>query len=223
MASHKSHQEIELKRLLVGEGAADKLIAALGAVASDRVQINHVFDTDGLRLNQQLYALRLRLENGEAILTAKGPDRGLGSYTSVRTEFEAKIERRLADEILAGRRDALEVLREHESDVVCTELWKGIEQARSGHTLREVGRFENRRRAIRVTLPSGLALEVEIDRTRFADGRVDDEVEIEVPREHLVGEVEGWLDQRAAAAGVSTRPSTPKIARFYASLRERSR
>jgi hypothetical protein len=220
MASRESHQEIEIKRLLVGEHAVDRLTAALGPATSDRMQFNHVFDTDELCLEQQFYALRLRFEDGTPTLTAKGPSRRVGSSASARAEAEATIEPRLAAEILAGRRDPLEVLQERARDAAFTVLWTGIGQARGGRALREVGRFENRRRSIPVTLPNGLELVVELDHTCFAGGRVDDEVEIEVPGEQVVSEVEAWLERRAAAAGVATRPSTPKLARFYAALRE---
>ena len=63
MTSRPSHEEIELKRLLSGDAAADKLIAFLGQIAAQKKQINHVFDTDDRRLNQQRYAVRLRFED----------------------------------------------------------------------------------------------------------------------------------------------------------------
>ena len=214
-----AHQEIELKRLLVGPGAADRLLAALGPVqGEEKHQINHVFDTNDRRLQQHRYAVRLRLENGTPFLTVKGPSRSVGADTGTRAEAEAKIDRQVAGEVLAGRTDPVTALRGLAPDPAYAELWRGVEQARAGQPLHEIGHFENLRRTVAVRLPSGLALEVEVDRTRFSDGRIDEEVEIEVVGEDVVPEVEAWLAQVAAAAGVTTAPSTPKVARFYASL-----
>jgi hypothetical protein len=165
MAQHIGYDEIELKRLLIGAGAADKLVAVLGPVPALKRQVNHVFDTEDRRLNRQRYSVRLRLEDGTPIVTAKGPSRGGG-----------------------------------------------------GRPLCEVGHFENQRRTVPVVRASGLALTVEIDRTRFPDGRVDDEIEIEIPSDDVVSEVEAWLDERAAAAGIAIGPSRSKDGRFFATL-----
>lgn len=211
--------EIELKRLLIGEGAADKLVAALGQVRAEKRQVNHVFDTDDRRLHARRYALRLREENGVFSLTAKGPGRSVGAHTDARPEAEAEIDRAVADEVLSGRRDPVAALREREPDPAFAELWRGLDEARDGAPLREAGHFENLRRVVPFTLGHGVSLEAEIDRTRFAGGRIDDEIEIEVPDETLVAAVEDWLEKAAASAGIETAPSTAKIARFYESLR----
>jgi uncharacterized protein YjbK len=218
VSSRASGKEIELKRMLVGERAADKLIAVLGEVSAEHQQINHVFDTDDRRLDQQKYAVRLRVEDGASILTAKGPGRIVGAHASSRTEAEARIEDDVAAEVLAGRLDPIEVLRSRVHGPAFEELWSGLGHARAGRALSEVGHFRNQRRVVRLTEPGGRALDVEIDRTSFPDGHVDDEVEIEVPDEADVPAVEAWLDDRLATAGVATAPSTPKIARFYAAL-----
>jgi hypothetical protein len=210
--------EIELKRLLAGEGATDKLVAALGPVAARKQQTNYVLDTDDFALHRQKYVVRLRFEDGSPILTAKGPSRSAGDFTYARTEAEAEIERSIADCILSGDRDPVDLLRARESSPDLEDLWEGLERARRGRPLGVVGHFVNRRTTVPVVLPGGLALQVEIDHTRFPDGRVDDEVEIEVPREDVVPTVEAWLNERAVAAGVTLRPSTPKIARFYDSF-----
>ena len=73
---------------------------------------------------------------------------------------------RVADQILAGHRDPVTILSELKTDPVYSEFGKGLDKARDGRPLREIGRFENRRRTVPVVLPSGLALEVEVDRTR---------------------------------------------------------
>jgi uncharacterized protein YjbK len=213
-----SPKEIELKRLLIGDGAADKLIAALGPVASEHRQVNHVFDTVDHGLSRERYAVRLRFEDERPILTIKGPSRAIGAHTSARAEAEAQIETLTANAILEGRRDAVAVLGERVSASTFCELFAGIERARAGQPLHRLGSFENLRRRVYVRVGPDLPLTVEIDRTEFAHGRVDDEIEIELPREELASTVEAWLEQRAVAAGVHLRSSTAKIARFYQTL-----
>jgi uncharacterized protein YjbK len=214
------HQEIELKRLLVGEGAGDRLIAALDArVRRETHQVNHVFDTDDRRLDRGRYAVRLRRENGSAFLTVKGPGRRVGASTDTKTEAEVPVEPNVADGIVAGRVDPVAALMSRLPDPAYQDLWSGVEDARQGRQLDRVGSFENVRRTVPVALPSGLTVDVEVDRTRFPDGRVDEEVEIELPTEAVAGEVEAWLAAVASAASVTTRPSSPKIVRFLAALR----
>ena len=160
----------------------------------------------------------LREEAGRFILTAKGPSRGVSGSVSTRTEAEADVDAEVARSILAGRNDGVAILRRLSDDAAFDALWEGVEQARAGQALVEVGHFQNRRRRVAVTLPPGLALLVEVDQTRFPDGRVDDEVEIEIPRPELAAAVEAWLEERAAAAGIETAASSSKLSRFYAAL-----
>ncbi len=207
-----------LKLLLVGDGAADKLIAALGGdVCADKRQVNHIFDTDARSLDRSRHALRLRLEGPDAWLTAKGPTSRVGVDTGSKAEAEAAVEPEVVDALLAGRLDPLSVLRTRVTDPGYAELWKGLEVARRGGALRLWGHFANRRRTVR-TSAAGLELDIEVDRTVFTNGRVDEEVEIEVPREGLVPKVEEWLDATLRAAGIESKKSTPKIARFFASI-----
>lgn len=225
MSAHSSN-EIELKRRLAGPDAAERLLAVLGPVASDVEQVNHVFDTPERGLHRARHTLRLREEvrlREEAvrfILTAKGPSRGVSVSVSVRSEAESEIEPDVARRLLAGEGDPLAELRQRATDAAFDGLWEGIEQARSGQPLRELGQFRNRRRTVRVVVSPALRFSVEVDRTHFPNGRIDDEVEIELGRPELAAEVEAWLAERASAAGIETQPSTSKFGRFYAALEE---
>lgn len=211
-----ARQEVELKRLLLGEHAADRLLAALGPATADKQQVNHFFDTADGRLRQAHHTVRLRFENGTPVLTAKGPGKNLGADTSAREEAETKIDATVAAAILAGRRDPVDELRTQISEAAFEPLWQKLAEIRSGLALQEVGAFENRRRVVPVRLPSGLELEVEVDQTRFPDGHVDEEVEIELPGGEVLGEVEAWLLRKASEASVTTAASSAKVARFYA-------
>jgi uncharacterized protein YjbK len=212
------HNEVELKRLLVGNGAGDKLIAALGGeVRADMRQVNHIFDTDARSLDRSRYALRLRLEGPAAWLTAKGPTSRVGASTGSKAEAEAAVEPAMVRDLLAGRLDPLTVLKARVTDPGYADLWKGLEAVRGSQSLRSWGHFENRRRTV-CTSAAGPQLDVEVDRTVFPNGRVDEEVEIELPREGLAPQVEKWLDATLRAAAIESEKSTPKIARFFASI-----
>jgi len=214
--------EIELKRLLQGEAAAEKLIAPLGApVREEKRQVNHIFDTDDRRLDRARYAVRLRTEGTRAFLTAKGPSRNVTSDTATKVEAEITLEPSEVTAVLSGAVDPVSMLKERATNPAFNELWRGIEQANGNQELRSWGHFENLRRSVPVTLPDGESVTVEIDRTRFSNGRVEDEVEIEVRDESVIRNVESWLEQKARAAGVSLQHSTPKIARFFESIESR--
>jgi len=213
-----ARREIELKRLLVGKDAGDKIVAALGGrVARDTIQLNYLFDTAGHALRRVRCSLRLRKAGGAAFLTAKGPPRGVARSTGSKVEAEVEIDPRLAGRILAGQVDPLVALRRRLPDPGYHPLWRAIDRARGTRALRESGHYENRRRTVRVRLPSGRRLAVEIDRTWFPGGRVDDEIEIELPSEDAAPEVERWLDDVVRKAAVRAKRSSPKVARFYAS------
>jgi len=214
------NQEIELKRRLIGPDAAERLLRVLGPVASDVEQVNHVFDTPERHLHRARHSFRLREQGASFILTAKGPSQGVSASVSSRTEAEAEIGADVARRILAGQHDALGELRRHATDDAFEPLWMGLGRALSGQSLEEVGLFHNRRRTVQVVVSTELSLNVEVDATRFPNGRFEDEVEIELSRPELASDVETWLEERAAAAGVETQPSTSKLARFYASLDE---
>ncbi len=212
-------REVELKRLLVGPKAGDRLIAALGAgVREEKTQRNHFFDRSDRRLGRARYSVRLRFEDHRAILGAKGPSRPVGVSTASRDEAESDLESFEAEALVQGGIDPITTLRQRVLDPAFAGLWRGLEAAREGRALRNWGAFENVRRLVPVALPRGQPLLVEVDRTLFPGGRIDEEVEIELPREELSGEAEAWLEARARAAGIETRVSTPKVARFFASL-----
>lgn len=218
MLAMAANQEIELKRRLIGADAAERLLQVLGPVASDVEQVNHVFDTPDQRLRQARYSFRLREQGASFILTAKGPTRDVSASVGSRTEAEAEIDEGVARRLLAGEGDALGELRRRATAAAFEALWEGIERARSGRPLEEVGLFHNRRRTVRVAVTPALSVNVEVDATRFPNGKVEEEVEIEIAGPELASEVEAWLEERAAAAGVETQPSTSKLARFYAVL-----
>jgi uncharacterized protein YjbK len=215
------HQEIELKRLLRGPNAIEVLLAALGgAVREEKRQTNHIFDTSGRQLFDAGYTVRLREETGPLFLvTVKGPSRALGSHTGSKPEAEAAVDARVARDILSGAADPVGALRSALGNTEHQKLFAGLDAVRSGKPLVLVGRFDNVRKVIPVTLPGGLGLDVEVDETQFPDGHTDHEVEIEIPSDEQVGEVEAWLSSTLQRAGVEHTTSSPKLVRFYSHRR----
>jgi uncharacterized protein YjbK len=210
------NNEVEIKRLLADDDAAERFVAALGApVRAEKRQVNAIFDTQDGRLAGASYMLRLRTEDASAFLTAKGPARTVSATTASRMEAETAIAPDLVDDLLAGEVEPLCLLRAHVTDETYAELWRGLDEARACRVLRCAGRFENLRRVVDVTLPSGLALTVEVDRTEFPNDRTDNEIEIEVADETVVDEVEQWLEGLTREAGIETAPSSPKLTRFF--------
>ena len=132
-------------------------LAALGAgEAREKRQVNHVFDTDDGRLNATRHALRLRSENdSDWILTAKGTSNAVGASTSAKLEAETRIPADVAESILTGGADPLAELRVRVTNPAFDVLWRDFEQVLAGRRLEVVGSFENVRRAVPVTLPSG--------------------------------------------------------------------
>jgi uncharacterized protein YjbK len=216
------HHEIEIKRLLADDDAGERLIDALGApVRAEKRQVNHILDTEDGGLARARYMLRLRTEGATAVLTAKGPSRALSTTTISRMEAETEVEADRVDELLSGAVEPLSLLRACLRDEAYADLWRGLEEARAGRVLRAAGCFETLRRVVDVTLPSGLKLALELDRTSFPGGRKDIEIEIEVPGEAAVDEVEAWLEQLTREANLETAASSPKLTRFY-EARERA-
>ena len=67
----------------------------------------------------------------------------------------------VARRILGGQGDALAELQRRATDPAFDALWKGIDRARAGQPIEEVGQFENQRRTVKVSV-SGLSLAVEV-------------------------------------------------------------
>jgi len=232
MARH----ETEFKLLLSSEEDVVALRTALpiGPDTDCRVveQVNHFFDSPERVLGAARCALRLRSEDGSWTLTAKGPDLSLEQEEALssRAEEECGIDAATARSILAGQSSPLEVLIEGRTiqhpglpsvppQVPPGGLLAEMRELCASHTLRHLGSFENRRTRIGpVNLASSappLELVFEFDHTRFPGGRVDRELEVEIPPQCAAAAAEA-LHALVERAGVAWRPATPKAARFFA-------
>ena len=211
-----SEREVELKFALPDERAAEALEAqADGLRESCVMQVNHLFDTPDRRLRGNGFTLRLREEDGTWTVTLKGPTRQVGAARD-RAEVEAGITPERAARILAGEATPLDVLdRDH-------ALTREAVACACERVVR-LGSFRNRRITVSAELAGyGPAL-LEIDRTELPGGRVDHEVELEVPAggaEVRAASAETALRDLLGEIGVPAVPATGKSGRFLAALDE---
>jgi uncharacterized protein YjbK len=162
--------ERELK-LALSEAEAGRLAARLGSAPRTLRQRNHYFDTAGGALRRLGYGLRLREENGALRLALKGPGTVAGALIE-RSEIEVPLSRATADALLAGA-------------VGLPDLPVGVpaslaREAGAGR-LELLGALENERRVYDLRLGPEPASEatLELDRTRYPDGSIEHEAEIE--------------------------------------------
>ncbi len=215
------HQESEFKFLLEGNVDFAHVARSLGCELGPAVrQENRFFDTEESALGRAHLALRLRSEEGGFSLTAKGPRAGgelpgRGESLSVRPEVEVRLTEAQALAAKNGQIDPVELLR---AEVGAHGLLDRLDEARGGAAWSELGSFVNRR--WRLTLEregplSGLILE--LDRTELPGGRIDCEIECEVPAERIAA-VRPALEALLSELGLSWRPATSKLRRFLEAL-----
>lgn len=210
--------EIEFKRLLADEASWSRVAEALEALhlerTAPRMQRNHFFDSKDRKLRNAGFALRVRLEDESALLTAKGPpEDGVSlARAQVLREVEAPLSLDRARELLAERDSPLEELANKSTGE--RALLESMARALDGAALGCVGHFENQRTVFGPkALASGDKVHIEMDRTRFGD-RVDYELEVEVTAESA-REVEEFLDDVFAQLSLTWTPAPSKAARLF--------
>lgn len=210
-------QEIELKLAVGGPDALRAVAAAAlrrGARARPPLrQENLFFDAPDGRLRRADHTLRLRAEGGRFRLAAKGPLEGRADPAlHVRAEEEAELG---ADEALALQRDGAGALDALERALGQTSpLIARLRRLLAGAELVHAGAFENERVVVGPLAAGGAQLYLELDRTLFPGGRVDCEVELELPAGALEAGralLLALLDE----AGVVGTPAASKAARFF--------
>jgi uncharacterized protein YjbK len=208
-------REVELKFALPDDDAAAALEAQAGGSRRSCVrQTNHVFDTDDRRLREAGLTLRLREEEGAWTVTLKGPTKRLGAARD-REELEAAVAPERAAAMLRGEASPLDVLDASEALV-------GEAASRSAGALVRLGTFHNRRVRVEADLPGHGPATLEIDRTELPGGRVDREVELEVPAGPAgtsdVASAERALRALLAGIGVDAVEASGKTGRFLSAL-----
>lgn len=228
--SRADRQEVEFKLRLADEAQHGALLALLfveDAPPEPVLQTNHFFDTADHALRAAGLALRLRAAKGRWMFTAKGKSRDLDAagVLTARAEEEREIGDDEARGLLSGERDPVPFFASLFADGA-PPIAAALESAAGGRALQHVGSFENRRTKASARLDDGqggqVELLLEVDRTSFPGGRVDCELEAEVPAERaplVEGALRLLLDRLGAPW--STAPS--KAARFFELVDARGR
>jgi uncharacterized protein YjbK len=174
--------EIEIKLLLGSFPDYLKLVGFLGPLDEEQHHANGFFDTQDRRLARQGRILRVRAEKDRGLVTLKG----VGSHAGVaviREEIEAEIELGVALEILRGFANPLAL------DI---EPIRALKKEFRGLDLILLLEFRNERRVKHMAI-GDYQYALEIDKTEFADGSVDYELEVEVSRREQIEIVEDQL------------------------------
>lgn len=189
-----------------------------GWPAARVLQVNHFFDTPGGALRAARLALRLREEDGRFAVALKGPEHPGPAGLAVRAELEREVDAATARAVLVGERSPLELL-----DAPASVLLGEARARAAGAALVRVGGFENERLRLgpRPFPPGpggpgpGPELIVELDRTRFPDGSVEHELELELPEGADAAAVERDLRALCAELGVPFEAAPSKAARCF--------
>ncbi|MBN2227879.1 MAG: CYTH domain-containing protein [candidate division Zixibacteria bacterium] len=167
--------EIEIKLDLVDRGNYLKLLDHFDEGYHPRLQKNHFFDSADRALGQRQLALRVRIEEDRAFLTIKGPASKTADGVTTRPEVETGI--------------AMSFARYYIENGICPkDLPSAFRRLLTGLPddlhLSVFICFDNQRTSV-VYTDSGLTLELELDRTEFADGTEDYELEVELSQRDM--------------------------------------
>jgi hypothetical protein len=212
------HLEREFKLRIPDEAARAALIARLGgASAPPAQQVNHFFDTRTRALRRARLGLRLREEEGRFTLALKGPPREDHPSLAARSEEELELDAGTARALLSGERAVLEALGWRRSSA--GPLVRQALRLAGKEPLLRVGAFENERLRIGpLAFPpgsTGPALVFELDRTTFPGGRVERELEVELPEGADPVELERGLGELFRALGIAVESLPSKARRLF--------
>jgi uncharacterized protein YjbK len=182
MSEQKQSLEIEIKVKLSSFMDYLKLVGYLGQIESEDHHINGFFDSEDRQLAKGGWALRVRAEDHRGIVTAKSISQGSG-MAAIRQEIEAEIPRSTALDVLALRSDILG-LAVMPIEFVRTKFPAAL--------LAKLIQFENTRQKKLFRMCDQNYL-LEIDTTKYNDGSVEYELEVELTNPDLIPTVEDHL------------------------------
>ena len=196
-------REIEIKLHLGSFADYLKLLGFLGQVEREEHHINGFFDTEDRKLSSDGWALRIRAESDRGLVTLKSESIKPG-VAVIRDEIEAEITRGEALDILNLRRDVMALTNDPID--FARRTWGKISVTKLVH-------FENTRRKKPFKI-GDYSYMMELDKTEFADGSVDYELELELPDENRIEIVEDKLRKLFASLNIPfTLQSESKFAR----------
>lgn len=162
-------EEIELKLNLVSEENYQRLLSHFEKHI-EMSQTNIFYDTADRLLLKNKWALRLRSENNKGFITAKGVSSKSGA-ASIRDEIEIEIGSEKVNNIIESPNKIF--------DYVSSDF-DFIKDFIQDAPLVKLVEFNNIRQRIEYAGASGESYLLEIDRTKFQNGRIDYELEVEL-------------------------------------------
>lgn len=182
MGEQKQAVEIEIKVKLSSFMDYLKLVGYLGQIESEDHHVNGFFDTEDRQLAKGGWALRIRAEDHRGLVTAKSVSQDFG-IAAIRQEIEAEIPRSTATDVLALHTDILSL------EVLPIEF---IKSKFPTAQLAKLIQFENTRQKKLFRIGDHNYL-LEVDTTRYNDGSVEYELEVELSNPELISTVEDHL------------------------------
>lgn len=176
--------EIEIKLRLGSYPEYLKLIGHLGHMDREERLINCFYDTPERELSKAGWAYRVRAAGATGLVTLKGLKTVAGA-AAIRREIQEEISRPLALEIIKGRHQPLDIDC-YPVDYVKNELqFSGLEKITQFEILRQLKSY-----------PIGdRQYTFEVDRTTFADGSSDYELEVELSDQDAIETAERDLSR----------------------------
>ena len=162
--------EIELKLSLPSFADYLKLIGFVGEVDSSISQKNIFYDSQDREISALGYALRMRIELSRAIVTLKSTTVQKGK-AAIRMEMEETITIEQAMHIEKNN-NLLEL------DIY--PIQQLLSQTKKIKTLKAIVQFKNERIKKEILLGDNSYL-FEVDKTTYANGQIDYELEVELP------------------------------------------
>jgi len=174
--SYDINKEIEIKLDLGSFTNYLKLVGFLGQFDREESQLNAFFDTEDHLLANSGWALRMRTDESDGYVTLKSRT-SEHDEAAIRDELETVIDRQEAHDVVNLKRDIME-LTAPTIAYVRENFGTDIRLAKLVH-------FENQRQHKSFRF-GDYTYDLEIDTTRFSDGTVDYELEVELPDEAQV-------------------------------------
>lgn len=170
MSGQNQNIEIEVKLKLDSFCEYLKLVGFLGNPDREMRQINCFFDSEDHRLMADGWAFRVRAEDNRGLVTLKGATTEDHALAVVREEIEAEIDRSTAVSVIGLQTEVLSLAIEPVAYVKKT--WPKVE-------LSKLVQFTNTRQLKEFKIGDYTYM-LELDRTEYADGSVDYELEMEL-------------------------------------------
>ena len=175
-------KEIEIKLDLGSFTNYLKLLGFIGQIEAEKQQLNCYFDTPDGKLKEDGWALRLRLERDRGIVTLKSTTATTGT-AAIRDELEGEVPHDQAYAVVHGQSGILQL---------DAEPLRALAEKYGKLPLEKTVQFSNTRQTKKHRIHD-LNYTLEVDKTEFADGSVDYELEVELSDPAYIDQVETYL------------------------------